>query len=386
MAIDEPAGMVEIEVLEDRQSARVGEGHVAEANADTWQAARGSRARGDRAGLCHGPFEPQHGRDRRRRAVHGPVEAAERDHRDADGTLREHDRFAEREGAARGGPGEPPEHHQVGANHEQRADEQRLFAEPGGLELQFVQTRPTVHESRERPVRETKKPKFLGGRGIDSDAIRVVGVPLRAPDDVGVSIEPDAAFPQQPVCSQPGAGQQERRPPGVRGQHHGRRHTSQPFDEAAGDEVHRDEQRRTGHPEIEVPCHGEVGGQPRILEMPHARREGGRVRQPVVQPRGEAIAEVGAERLVDRSQALQQDEDRAGKGEGPGQRRPALHGADEHAHRDAERGRQHPARDQHGPPSDREPSIRLREHAEKLPFLPIAQPLSEGHRPGSPMR
>ena len=127
-------------------------------------------------------------------------------------------------------------------------------------------------------------------------------------------------------------------------------------------------------------------GQSRILEVPHARRADARLGQPVVEPGGGAIAEVGAERLVDRRQHLQQDEDDADKGEGPGRGVAALHGADEHAHRDAERRRQHAARDEHDPPRDREPSIGLRQHGEELPLLPVAQPLPERHGPGSPMR
>ena len=45
-----------------------------------------------------------------------------------------------------------------------------------------------------------------------------------------------------------------------------------------------------------------------ILEVAHARRTHARLGQPVVEPRRGAIAEVGADRLMDRREDLEQDE------------------------------------------------------------------------------
>ena len=111
---------------------------------------------------------------------------------------------------------------------------------------------------------ETEQPQLLAGRRIDRQAIGVVGVALRAAHLVGVAIAPDAALAQQPVRGQPRAAEHQRRPPGVGGR--ARRRDGQPadhLDQAAGDEVHRDRQRRTGHAEIEVARDRQVGGERR---------------------------------------------------------------------------------------------------------------------------
>ena len=79
-------------------------------------AARRQRARGR-----HRRLESQHGGDRRRGAVERPVESAERDHRRADGALREHDHLRQAQAAAGGRIGERPEHRHVGANDQQQA-------------------------------------------------------------------------------------------------------------------------------------------------------------------------------------------------------------------------------------------------------------------------
>ena len=55
----------------------------------------------------------------------------------------------------------------------------------------------------------------------------------------------------------------------------------------------------------------EVGGERRVLEVAHAGRAHAGVGQPVVEPGGGAVAEVGADRLVDRREHLEQDEDDA---------------------------------------------------------------------------
>ena len=59
--------------------------------------------------------------------------------------------------------------------------------------------------------------------------------------------------------------EQQRRPPRVGGEHDRGRQAADHLDQAAGDEVHRDRQRRAGHPEVEVARDGEIAGQLRDL-------------------------------------------------------------------------------------------------------------------------
>ena len=54
---------------------------------------------------------------------------------------------------------------------------------------------------------------------------------------------------------------------------------------------------------------------------------------------------------------------------GPAQRMALLHGADEHAHGNRKRRRQHPAQQQDGPPGRSETRVRLGQDGEELPFL-----------------
>ncbi len=126
-------------------------------------------------------------------------------------------------------------------------------------------------------------------------------------------------------------------------------------------------------PQIEIARDGEVAGERRILEVPHARRAHAGFGQPVVEPCGGAVAEIGADRLMNRAEHLQQHEDRAGKGERTGKRMAALHGADQHAHRDRERRRQDPSQQQSRPPGGGETQVRLRQDGEELPFLALGQ-------------
>ena len=67
-----------------------------------------------------------------------------------------------------------------------------------------------------------------------------------------------------------------------------------------------------------------------VLEVAHARRTDARLGQPVVEPGRRAVAEVGAHRLVDRREHLQQDEHHADEGERTGQAAAFLHDRDSH--------------------------------------------------------
>ena len=107
--------------------------------------------------------------------------------------------------------------------------------------------------------------------------------------------------------------------------------------------------------------------------MSHAGRTDARLGEPVVQPGCGAIAEVGADRLMDRREHLEQDEDHADEGERVAKAAAALHGGHEHTHGDRERRRQHAAQDEHDPPRDRQKAVGLRQGAEENPFLASGQ-------------
>ena len=217
-----------------------------------------------------------------------------------------------------------------------------------------MQASASGDETFDRPAGEAEQPQFLARGRVHRQAISVVGIPLRVAHFFGVAIAPDRALAQQPVRRQPRARQHERRPPRVSGENHGGRHAADHLHHAGRDEIHRDRERRAGHPEIEVARHGEIGGQRRILQMPHARRAHAGLGQPVVEPRGGTVAQVRADRLMNRAEHLKQHEDRAGKRQRTGQRIAALHRADQHAHRDREHRRQDPSQQQGRPPGDGE--------------------------------
>ncbi len=130
----------------------------------------------------------------------------------------------------------------------------------------------------------------------------------------------------------------------------GGRDTADHFDHAAGDEIHRDRQRRTGHAKVEVARDREVAGECRVLQVAHARRSHAGLGEPVVQPGGRAVAEVGADGLMDRAEHLKKHEDHARNRQRTGQGTAALHGADQHTHGDRERRRQNPAEQKGRPP------------------------------------
>ena len=174
---------------------------------------------------------------------------------------------------------------------------------------------------------------------------------------------------------QPCANEHDGRPPSVSEKDHGGGDTANHLHHAAGDEVHGDRQRRAGHAEIEVARDGEVAGECRILEMSHARRAHTGLGEPVVEPCGHAVSEVGAYGLMNRAKHLKQHEDHTGKCQGNGERMAALHGGDEHAHRYRECRRKNPSQQESRPPSGGQNRVRLRQDREELPLLAICQSL-----------
>src|SRR5208283_1898470 len=78
---------------------------------------------------------------------------------------------------------------------------------------------------------------------------------------------------------------------------------------------------------------------------------------------------------MNRAEHLKQYEDSASKHEWTRERIAALHGPDEHPHRDRERRRQNPSEQEGRPPSGSEARVRLRQDAEELPFLAPSESL-----------
>ena len=224
------------------------------------------------------------------------------------------------------------------------------LAQTRGCVLKLVQARASGDEAVDRPAGEAEQPQLLARGRVHRQPVGVVGIALRAAHFFGVAVAPDRALAQQPVRRQPRAREHDRRPPRVPGEDHGGRDAADHLDHAGRDEIHGDRQRRAGHPEIEVARDGEVAGERRILEVPHARRAHAGFGEPVVEPGGGAVAEVGADRLMNRAEHLKQHEDRAGERERAGERIAALDGADEHAHRDRERRRQDASQQEADPP------------------------------------
>ena len=157
-------------------------------------------------------------------------------------------------------------------------------------------------EAVDRPAGEAEQPQLLAGRRIDGEPVGVVGVALRAAHLVGVAVAPDRALAQQPVRGQPGAAR-ARAAPTTRSRRARRRDARPPIISTSPPAMKSIEidSGGPGHAEVEVARDGEVAGELRVLEVPHARRAHAGLGEPVVEPGRGAVAEVGADRLVDRA-------------------------------------------------------------------------------------
>ena len=260
--------------------------------------------RRQRARRAHHVLEPVDGGDRGGGAVERPVEPAEGDGADADGRLQGDDRRRQRQVAVGGPDAERPERDQVGGQHEDEGPEQGALVQARGLVLQVVEVAALAGEAVDDPVGEPEQAHLLGGRGVDGEAVGVVGVALRAHHLGGAALEPDRALAQHPVGRRPGEHEHDRLPPAVPGQDDGRRHAADEADQAVGDEVHAVRQRRAGDAEVEVARHRQVVGQVGALEVGDPGRIERRRHQPVVERGRRAVPEVGAERLVERADDL----------------------------------------------------------------------------------
>ena len=266
-----------------------------------------------------------------------------------------------------------PEHRHVGGNNEQQTPNHRLLAQPRRFVLECVQSSAAVDETVDGPTNDAEQAHFLGGRRVNGEPKGVVGVALRTPHLVRVAVAPDPALTQQPVGCEPRASQDEGRPPRVGKEHNGARETTDHLHEPAGNEIHGNRQRWTGHPKIEVACDRELAGQVGILEVTNARWQYACLSEPIVEPCSGAVAKIGADRVVDRSEHLKQDEHGAGYRERAGQAVSALDRANEQTHGNGECRGQHAPQDEHEPPRRGEGGVGLWEDAEELPFVALTQ-------------
>ncbi len=242
---------------------RVGEGDVAEADLARRQPGRPTRAPpGSAPAGAIAALQAQHRGHRRGRAVEGPVEPAEGDHRGAHRRLGVGDGGAELDAAAARRRGQRPEDQRgwrrLTSSRLDSSDRSRSRVASYCSRCRRV--RRSTKRSMVQPARPNRRSSLAAGR-IDGEAIGVVGVALRAAHLVGVAVAPDGALAQQPVGRQPAAGEHQRRPPGEGEQHHRRSDAAEQLYQAAGDEVHGDRQRRPGHAEVEVAGDGQVIGE-----------------------------------------------------------------------------------------------------------------------------
>ena len=97
--------------------------------------------------LRDGGLEPRERGHRCAGTVERPVEPAERDGRDPDRGLDEHDDLRGGDGTVGGALGEEPEEAEVGHGDDEQAQRHRALAQAGRLELQVVQPSPGGDEA-----------------------------------------------------------------------------------------------------------------------------------------------------------------------------------------------------------------------------------------------
>ncbi len=190
-----------------------------------------------------------------------------------------------------------------------------------------------------RPAGDTEKPQLLARRWIHGQAVGVVSIALRAAHFFGVAIAPYGALAKKPVRPQPCTREHDRRPPREAEKYHRAGNPADHQDHLVRDEVEGDRQRRPSHAEVEVAGYGEIAGELWILEVPYARRANASLREPVIQPRRSAVAEIGADRCVNWREHLKQHEHQPNKRKRASETGSVLDCIDQHAHRDRERRR-----------------------------------------------
>src|SRR5262249_37966777 len=97
-------------------------------------------------------------------------------------------------------------------------------------------------------------------------------------------------------------------------------------------EIHGDEKRRTHHSEIEIARQAQVRSECGVFQMPHTRWTNAALGESIVEPRRGAVTQVRTKCNVNRSQDLQQYEDRADKPQRIGQICAPLNALNERSH------------------------------------------------------
>ena len=310
----------EVEAVQHRLAARVGEGDVAEADPGRRHGRRpGRRSPGaQRPGRPHGRLEPQRRRHRGGGAVHRPVEAAEGDGAGAHGHLGEHDHLVRDRGGRRRRRRPAPRTRPRWPRRPAPRSRPRAAPAAGwpgtGARTAAAGGRRSARSS-SRPARTGAAPWPPAGRrpagrrtrrGAGPPGPRRCCGPARPSSPAAASgwparPRPAAAAPtrrtrtgRRPTASPPTSST---RPPAMKSIDH--RHG------------------RAGHAQVEVAGGGQVAGELRVLQVAHARRPRHGLGQPVVQPGRDPVAQVGAERLVERAPA-------PAAGRTPRRRRPAA--------------------------------------------------------------
>ena len=188
---------------------------------------------------------------------------------------------------------------------------------------------------------------------------------------------PHSALAQQPVSRQPGEHEQQCGPPVKRGQQDGCADTDHEVDQPAGDEVHRDLERRAHHAEIEVTSHREIGGQLGTFEVSDSGRCHTDRDEPVVEMGCHSRTEVRRDHLMQRLRDQQQCKRHTHHHQWTDQRDVAGDRTDQPPERDGGDRRKHAAQHDQYPPTDRVDRRGTSQGAEELPLLPTSQPI--GH-------
>ena len=258
MASDDAGRDGEVEAVEHRRPGRrrVGEGHVAEADLRRRAARRpGARAEGQRApagamagfsrsAAATGAAAPSSAQLRPPNAISDAPTAA----------WAKVDGPPEVDPAVGGRVGQRPEHDHVGGAP--RAPGWTSTDRSRSRVASYCSWCSRVRRAMKRSIVQPARPKrrsSLARRRVDGQPVGVVGVALGGPHLVGVAVLPDAALPQQPVRGQPGARRARAAP--TRRSRTARAAEASPATistRLAGDEVHRDRQRRAGHAEVEL--------------------------------------------------------------------------------------------------------------------------------------
>ncbi len=186
-------GNREIEVFQHGHARRIPERDITETNLARWCRIRRTIARAQSSRGTHRRLESQHRGDRGSSTVERPTESAERNHRNADGTLYVDDDFPKADAASGSGTRQQPEHQDVRGDDEEHAPDDRALAQTRGRVLQLVQASTSGDETVDRPAAEAEQPQLLTCGRVHRQPVGVVGIPLRTAHLLGIAVVPDRA-------------------------------------------------------------------------------------------------------------------------------------------------------------------------------------------------